>query len=184
MEAVNNPEDASAGTRKVPFSRCFTSNRKISARTRRRSTSVSSPGREVRLRYGYFITCKSVVKKMQRRSRRDALHLRPGNAGGNAPDGRKVKSTIHWVSAAHAVDAEVRFYDKLFTKRIRTSSRRPGFHRESESQLAGSGAAAASSSHPQRRQAQEIAISSSAWDTSARTLIPSLASWFSIEPSR
>jgi glutaminyl-tRNA synthetase len=75
-----------------------------------------SPGREVRLRYGYFITAKSVVKN----DKGDVVEVHctydPATRGGNAPDGRKVKSTIHWVSAAHAIDAEVRLYDKLFSK--------------------------------------------------------------------
>jgi len=75
-----------------------------------------SPGREVRLRYGYFITAKTIVKND--RGEVVAVHCTydPATRGGNAPDGRKVKSTIHWVSAAHAIEAEVRIYDKLFTK--------------------------------------------------------------------
>jgi glutaminyl-tRNA synthetase len=75
-----------------------------------------SPGREVRLRYGYFITAKSVVKSEKGEVVEVHCTYDPATRGGNAPDGRKVKSTIHWVSAAHAVDAEVRLYDKLFTK--------------------------------------------------------------------
>jgi glutaminyl-tRNA synthetase len=75
-----------------------------------------SPGREVRLRYGYFITAKSVVKNDSGEVVEVHCTYDPATRGGNAPDGRKVKSTIHWVSAAHAVDAEVRIYDKLFTK--------------------------------------------------------------------
>ena len=75
-----------------------------------------APGREVRLRYAYFVTCTGVVKDDSRRDRRAALHLRPRHPRRRRPDGRKVKATIHWVSAAHAVDAEVRLYDHLFTK--------------------------------------------------------------------
>ena len=75
-----------------------------------------SPGREVRLRYGYFITAKTVVKNDRGEVVEVHCTYDPATRGGNAPDGRKVKSTIHWVSAAHAIDAEVRIYDKLFTK--------------------------------------------------------------------
>ncbi|MGB9492829.1 MAG: hypothetical protein WCA92_20375, partial [Terriglobales bacterium] len=75
-----------------------------------------SPGMEVRLRYGYFITAKSVVKNDKGEVVEVHCTYDPATRGGNAPDGRKVKSTIHWVSAAHAIDAEVRLYDKLFTK--------------------------------------------------------------------
>jgi glutaminyl-tRNA synthetase len=75
-----------------------------------------SPGREVRLRYGYFITCKSVVKNDKGEVVEVHCTYDPATHGGNAPDGRKVKSTIHWVSAAHAIDAEVRIYETLFTK--------------------------------------------------------------------
>jgi glutaminyl-tRNA synthetase len=75
-----------------------------------------SPGREVRLRYGYFITCTRVVKNERGQVVEVHCTYDPATRGGNAPDGRKVKATIHWVSAAHALDAEVRLYDKLFTK--------------------------------------------------------------------
>jgi glutaminyl-tRNA synthetase len=75
-----------------------------------------SPGREVRLRYGYFITCTSVIKNDQGEPVEIHCTYDPATRGGNAPDGRKVKSTIHWVSAAHAVDAEVRLYETLFTR--------------------------------------------------------------------
>ena len=94
-----------------------TSSATTSGRTRRRSSSASAPGREVRLRYAYFITCTSVVKD----GRGEVIELRctydPATRGGDAPDGRKVKATLHWVSAAHAVAAEVRLYDRLFTRR-------------------------------------------------------------------
>jgi glutaminyl-tRNA synthetase len=75
-----------------------------------------SPGKEVRLRYGYFVTCTGVVKNEQGEVTEIHCTYDPATRGGNAPDGRKVKSTIHWVSAAHAIDAEVRLYDNLFTK--------------------------------------------------------------------
>ena len=75
-----------------------------------------SPGREVRLRYGYFITCTSVVKDAQGEVIEVHCTYDPATRGGNSPDGRKVKSTIHWVSAAHAIDAEVRLYETLFTR--------------------------------------------------------------------
>lgn len=114
MEAVNNPEDASAGTRQVPFSRELYIEQDDFREDPPKQYYRLSPGREVRLRYGYFITCTGVVKNEQG----DVVELRctydPATRGGNAPDGRKVKSTIHWVSARHAVDAQVRLYDTLF----------------------------------------------------------------------
>jgi len=116
MDAVNNPEDAGAGTRKVPFSRVLYIEQDDFREDPPKQYYRLSPGREVRLRYGYFITCKSVVKS----DKGDVIEVHctydPATRGGNAPDGRKVKATIHWVSAAHAVDAEVRLYDNLFTK--------------------------------------------------------------------
>ena len=87
-----------------------------SAKCRRRSISASTPGREVRLRYGYFVTCTSVVKNAAGEVVEVHCTYDPASKGGNSPDGRKVKATIHWVSAAHAVDAEVRVYENLFTK--------------------------------------------------------------------
>ncbi|HEY6935753.1 MAG TPA: glutamate--tRNA ligase family protein, partial [Terriglobales bacterium] len=116
MEAVNNPEDVSAGTRKVPFSKVLYIEQEDFREEPPKGYYRLSPGREVRLRYGYFITCTGVVKN--ERSEVVEVHCTydPATRGGNAPDGRKVKATIHWVSAAHALDAEVRLYDKLFTK--------------------------------------------------------------------
>jgi glutaminyl-tRNA synthetase len=116
VEAVNNPEDESAGKRKVPFSKVLYIEQDDFREDPPKQYYRLSPGREVRLRYGYFITATSVVKNDQ--GEVIAVHCTydPATRGGNAPDGRKVKSTIHWVSAAHAVDAEVRVYDKLFTK--------------------------------------------------------------------
>jgi glutaminyl-tRNA synthetase len=116
MDAVNNPEDASAGTRKVPFSRVLYIEQEDFREEPPKGYFRLSPGREVRLRYGYFITCKSVVKNDEGEVVEVHCTYDPATRGGNAPDGRKVKSTIHWVSAANAIDAEVRIYENLFTK--------------------------------------------------------------------
>jgi glutaminyl-tRNA synthetase len=114
MEAVNNPEDPAAGTRGVPFSRILYIERDDFMEDPPKKFYRLAPGREVRFRYAYFVTCKEAVKENGK-----VVELRctvdPETRGGNAPDGRKVKSTLHWVSADHAVDAEVRLYDKLFT---------------------------------------------------------------------
>jgi glutaminyl-tRNA synthetase len=116
VEAVNNPEDASAGTRKAPFSKVLYIEQDDFREDPPKQYYRLSPGREVRLRYGYFITARSVVKNEAGEVVEVHCTYDPATRGGNAPDGRKVKSTIHWVSAAHAIDAEVRVYDKLFTK--------------------------------------------------------------------
>jgi glutaminyl-tRNA synthetase len=116
VEAVNNPEDESAGKRKVPFSKVLYIEQDDFREDPPKQYYRLSPGREVRLRYGYFITAKSVVKNDRGEVGEVHCTYDPATRGGNAPDGRKVKSTIHWVSAAHAIDAEVRIYDKLFTK--------------------------------------------------------------------
>src|SRR5436853_7032593 len=116
VDAVNNPEDASAGTRKVPFSKFLYIEQDDFREDPPKQYYRLSPGREVRLRYGYFITAKSVVKNDRGEVVEVHCTYDPATRGGNSPDGRKVKSTIHWVSAAHAIDAEVRLYDKLFTK--------------------------------------------------------------------
>jgi len=117
MEAVNNPEDASAGTRKVPFSRVLYIEQDDFREVPPKGYHRLSPGKEVRLRYGYLVTCTNVVKDEKTGEVRE-IHCSydPATRGGNTPDGRKVKATIHWVSADHALDAEVRLYDKLFTK--------------------------------------------------------------------
>ena len=116
LEAVNNPEDASAGTRKVPFSRVLYIEQDDFREEPPKKFFRLSPGQEVRLRGGYFITCKSVVKN----DAGDVVEVRctydPETRSGNAPDNRKVKATIHWVSAEHAVNAEVRVYENLFLK--------------------------------------------------------------------
>ncbi len=115
MEAVNNPEDESAGTRKVPFSRVVYIEQDDFREDPPKQYFRLAPGREVRLRYAYFITCTGVVKDDAGRVVELHCTYDPATKGGNAPDGRKVKSTIHWVSAEHAVDAEVRLYDNLFS---------------------------------------------------------------------
>ncbi|GAP07323.1 MAG TPA: glutamine--tRNA ligase/YqeY domain fusion protein [Anaerolinea thermolimosa] len=116
FEAVNNPEDESAGTRLVPFSKVLYIERDDFREVPPPKYHRLSPGREVRLRYGYIIRCEEVVKDPQTG---EVVEIRctydPETRGGYAPDGRKVKGTIHWVSALHAVDAEVRLYDRLFT---------------------------------------------------------------------
>ncbi len=116
VEAVNNPEDESAGKRKVPFSKVLYIEQDDFREDPPKQYYRLSPGREVRLRYGYFITAKTVVKNDRGEVVEVHCTYDPATRGGNALDGRKVKSTIHWVSAAHALDAEVRIYDKLFTK--------------------------------------------------------------------
>jgi glutaminyl-tRNA synthetase len=114
MDVVNNPEDASAGTRKVPFGRVLYIEQDDFREDPPKKFFRLTPGREVRLRNAYLITCQSVVKN----EAGEIVELRctydPATRGGDAPDGRKVKATLHWVSAAHAVDAEVRLYDRLF----------------------------------------------------------------------
>ncbi len=116
MDAVINPEDPSAGTRKVPFSKVLYIEEDDFRETPPPKYFRLSPGREVRLRYGYFITCTSVVKNDQGKVIEVHCTYDPATRGGDAPDKRKVKATIHWVSAAHAADAEVRLYETLFTK--------------------------------------------------------------------
>jgi glutaminyl-tRNA synthetase len=117
LEAVNNPEDPAAGTRKVPFARELFIERDDFLEDPPRQFHRLAPGREVRLRWGYFIKCVDVVKDPKTGAVVE-LHCTydPATRGGSAPDGRKVKGTIHWVSAAHAVQAEVRLYDHLFRK--------------------------------------------------------------------
>jgi|TARA_B110000495_G_scaffold198085_1_gene209350 glutaminyl-tRNA synthetase len=114
LDAINNPEDESAGKRKVPFSRELYIERTDFMEDPPKKFFRLGPGREVRLRYGYFITCTEVIKN----DAGEVVELRctydPETLGGQAPDGRKVRGTIHWVAAATAVTAEVRLYDHLF----------------------------------------------------------------------
>jgi glutaminyl-tRNA synthetase len=115
IEAVNNPEDPAAGTRRVPFSRELYIEAEDFMEDPPRKFFRLALGREVRLRYAYFVTCTGVVKDPETRAVRE-IHCTydPATRGGDAPDGRKVKATLHWVSAARAVEAEVRLYDRLF----------------------------------------------------------------------
>ena len=114
LEAINNPEDKSAGTRKVPFSRELFIERDDFREDPPKKFFRLAPGREVRLRYAYFLKCEDVVKD----DSGEIIELRcsydPKTKGGSAPDGRKVRGTIHWVSAQHAVSPEIRLYDRLF----------------------------------------------------------------------
>ncbi|MDJ0912962.1 MAG: glutamine--tRNA ligase/YqeY domain fusion protein [Desulfobacterales bacterium] len=116
LDAINNPEDPDAGMRKIPFSRTLYIEREDFMEDPPKKFFRLAPGREVRLRYAYFITCIDFVKDEQTG---DIIELHctydPQTRGGDSPDGRKVKATLHWVSAAHAVTAEVRMYDRLFT---------------------------------------------------------------------
>jgi len=116
LEAVNNPEDAGAGTRKVPFSRELYIEQEDFMEEPVKKFYRLAPGREVRLRYAYFITCTDVVKDAGGQIVELHCTYDPATRGGDAPDGRKVKSTLHWVSAAHALEAEARLYDHLFGK--------------------------------------------------------------------
>ena len=114
LEAVNNPEDPDAGTRKVPFSRILYIERDDFMEDPPKKFFRMAPGREVRLRYAYFITCNEVVKDHTGEITELRCTYDPATRGGDAPDGRKVKATLHWVSAEHAIEAEVRLYDRLF----------------------------------------------------------------------
>jgi glutaminyl-tRNA synthetase len=127
LDAVNNPEDPSAGTRRVPFSRELLIERDDFMEDPPKSFYRLAPGREVRLRWGYFIRCESVVKDP---ATGEIIELRctydPATRGGESPDGRKVKATIHWVSAPHALAAEVRLYESLFNCEDPNTSDREG----------------------------------------------------------
>jgi glutaminyl-tRNA synthetase len=116
VEVANNPEDSSAGVRQVPFSREIYIELDDFREVPPPKYYRLSPGKEVRLRNAYFITAKSVVKDADGNVVEVRCTYDPASCGGNSPDGRKVKSTIHWVSASHAISAEIRIYDKLFTK--------------------------------------------------------------------
>lgn len=119
LDAVNNPEDPGMGTRKVPFSQVLYIEKDDFREDPPKGFFRLSPGKEVRLRYAYYITCISVVKD-KKTGEVTELHCTydPATRGGDSPDGRKVKSTIHWVSASHALEAEVRLYDHFFTKPV------------------------------------------------------------------
>ena len=115
LEAVNHPDDPAAGTRKVPFGRELYIEQDDFMENPPKKFFRLSPGAEVRLRYAYFITCREVMKNAAGEVTELRCTYDPATKGGNAPDGRKVKATIHWVSAAHARTAEVRLYNQLFT---------------------------------------------------------------------
>jgi glutaminyl-tRNA synthetase len=116
MDAVNNPEDSTAGVRKVPFSKVLYIEQDDFREDPPKQYFRLTVGREVRLRYGYFIKCTGVIKDEAGNIIELHCTYDPASRGGNSPDGRKVKSTIHWVSARHAIDAEVRLYETLFMK--------------------------------------------------------------------
>ena len=114
MEAINNPEDARAGTRRLPFSREFYIERDDFREDPPRKFHRMSPGKEVRLRYAYLVTCTEAIKDASGQVVELRCTYDPETRGGDAPDGRRVRGTLHWVSAAHAVDAEVRLLEPLF----------------------------------------------------------------------
>jgi glutaminyl-tRNA synthetase len=116
LDAVNNPEDAGAGTRKVPFSRELYIEQEDFMEEPVKKFYRLAPGREVRLRYAYFVTCTDVFKDAGGQIVELHCTYDPATRGGGAPDGRKVKSTLHWVSAPHSLEAEARLYDHLFSK--------------------------------------------------------------------
>lgn len=127
LEAINNPGDPEMGTRKVPFGRELYVEQNDFMEDPPRKYFRLGPGREVRLRYGYFITCNEVIKDSDGNVVELHCTYDPETRGGSAPDGRRVRGTIHWVSAEHAVDATVRLYDRLFTVEDPTSQTRD-FH--------------------------------------------------------
>jgi len=140
MEVTNNPEDSSAGTRQVPFSRELWIEREDFMEDPPKKFFRLAPGREVRLRSAYFITCNEVVKDADGRIIELRCTYDPDSRGGSTPDGRKVKATLHWVSAAHGVPAQVRLYDHLFTEPYPGSDGRDlfeGLNPDSETLLTG-----------------------------------------------
>src|SRR5881394_73963 len=114
MDAINNPEDSSAGTRKIPFSKTLYIEEDDFREDPPKKFYRLAPGREVRLRYAYLITCREVVKDASGQVVELRCTYDPATRGGTAPDGRSPKATLHWVSAAHARPAEVRLYEHLF----------------------------------------------------------------------
>jgi glutaminyl-tRNA synthetase len=114
LEAINNPEDTTAGARQVPFSRVLYIEHDDFMENPPKKFFRLAPGREVRLRYGYYVTCRDVVKDASGKVVELRCTYDPATRGGSSPDGRKVQGTIHWVSAAHALPAEIRLYDHLF----------------------------------------------------------------------
>jgi glutaminyl-tRNA synthetase len=116
LDAVNHPENVEAGSRKIKFTRELFIEQEDFMETPEKKFFRMSPGREVRLRYAYFITCREVVKNAAGEVTELRCTYDPATKGGNSPDGRKVKATIHWVSAKDSKPAEVRIYNPLFTK--------------------------------------------------------------------
>lgn len=115
IDADNNPQIENGGTRKIPFSREIYIEREDFMEEAPKKFFRLAPGKEVRLKHAYFLTCNDVIKDDKGEVLELHCTIDPETRGGNAPDGRKVKGTLHWVSAAHAIDAEVRLYDNLFT---------------------------------------------------------------------
>jgi len=116
LDAINNPEDASMGTRKIPFSRVLYIEQDDFREEPPDKWFRLAPGREVRLQHAYYVTCNEGIKDASGQIVELRCTYDPATKGGQSPDGRRVKGTLHWVSAAHALDAEVRLYDYLFTK--------------------------------------------------------------------
>src|SRR5262249_30579915 len=115
IEAINNPEDPNSGTRKIPFSGVVYIEREDFREDPPKKFFRLAPGREVRLKHAYYITCNRVIKD-ERTGEVVELHCTydPESRGGGTPDGHRVQGTLHWVSAQHAIDAEVRLFDRLF----------------------------------------------------------------------
>ena len=173
------------GTRTVPFSKVIYIEQDDFREDPPKQYFRLAPGREIRLRYAYFMTCTSVVKDARGNVVEVHCTYDPATRGGNAPDGRKVKSTIHWVSAEHAVDAEVRIYETLFTqRRSERGAGGPGFHGESESEFAGDVSGREARAEPARTRLRAAATSSSGWATSRWIRIALLTSRCSIAPLR
>lgn len=126
LEAINNPEDMTQGTRLIPFCREIYIEKEDFMEDPPKKFYRLAPGREVRLRYAYFIKCVDVIKDHKGNIKEVHCIYDPETKGGNAPDGRKVKATLHWVSARHAIDAEVRMYDRLFVKPDPTEDEKKG----------------------------------------------------------
>ena len=127
LDAINNPEDETMGTRKVPFSKVLYIERDDFMEDPPRKFFRLAPGREVRLRYAYLITCADVVKDSDGKIMELHCTYDPLTRGGTTPDGRRVKATLHWVSASHAIEAEARLYDRLFTKEDPEEGEDPDF---------------------------------------------------------
>ena len=130
LDAVNNPENPADGVRKVPFSKVLYIEQEDFMEDAPKKYFRLTPGREVRLRYAYFVTCDSCVKDEEGRVTEVHCHYDPATRGGDAPDGRKVRGTIHWVSAEHARDAQVRLYDRLFSVENPDSASNPLDYKE------------------------------------------------------